>query len=249
LGESQGSASDDLGTRLYEQLAYYRARAPQYDLWAERRDTFDRGELNSPWHDEKRTLRRALDLFEPHGRVLEIAGGTGQWTERLIRHTALLTVLDAAPEPLEINRRRIRRHTRMVRYVNTDFFTFETDERFDNVFFSYFLSHVPPDLFAEFWHRVRRLLKPRGRVFFIDNLPSTRAAELDPEETADDLSVLRQADGRTFRVFKILWHPDELRRTLSRLGWDARVHPTGDYFFWGEGRLRDDGPQGSVPHP
>lgn len=232
---------DSLQQRLTEQIAYYRARAPEYDAWANREGAFDRGHHNDAWHEEKRLLAEALRGFWPGGNVLEIAGGTGQWTQQLIRYTPLLTVLDAAPEALEENRRRTAQHTTMIRYELGDVFTWEPPERYDVVFFSYWLSHVPPEHFDEFWKKVDLCLKPGGRVFLIDNLPSEAAEALDPEIPADDdASVLRPApDGNLYRVWKVLWQPEELGKLLFDLGWGFDVFSTGHYFLWAQGARRN----------
>jgi hypothetical protein len=39
-----------------------------------------------------------------------------------------------------------------------------------------------------------------------------------------------------YRVWKVLWRPDELRDALAELGWAFEVYPTGSYFMWAEGR-------------
>lgn len=223
--------------RLAEQIAYYRVRAPEYDAWANREGDFDRGENNEEWHREKQRLAAALHDFWPSGSVLEIAGGTGQWTEQLLHYTPLVTVVDAAPEALEENRKRTARATSMIEYVNADVFVWDPPQQYDVVFFSYWMSHVPPERFEEFWRKVDRCLKPGGRVFLIDNLPSEKAEELDPEIPADDeTAVLRPApDGRHYRVWKVLWQPDELHEAMLELGWNLQVSSTGHFFLWGQG--------------
>jgi demethylmenaquinone methyltransferase/2-methoxy-6-polyprenyl-1,4-benzoquinol methylase len=228
---------DAMDERIAEQIDYYRKRAPEYDAWANREDGFDRGELNEGWYEEKRRLAEALRSFAPTGTVLEIAGGTGQWTEQLLRYTPLLTVLDAAPVALEENRKRTAQHTKMIDYHLADIFSWEPPERYDVVFFSYWLSHVPPERFEELWEKIGRCLKPAGRVFLIDNLPTQEAEALDPETPGeDDVSVLRRApDGKVYRVWKVLWRPEELRKVMLDLGWDLEVFPTGDYFLWAQG--------------
>ncbi len=105
---------------LEGQLAYYRARAGEYDEWFLRKGRHDRGpEWNRRWFWEIEEVRRELDRFRPTGNVLELACGTGLWTVELARHAASVTAVDASPEVLEINRTRLRevgRETR-VRYV------------------------------------------------------------------------------------------------------------------------------------
>ena len=69
---------------LAEQLAYYRARAREYDTWFRREGLHDLGEeLNARWRHELDGVHAALDAFAPRGDVLELAYGTGEWTIRL----------------------------------------------------------------------------------------------------------------------------------------------------------------------
>jgi len=110
---------------LKGQLAYYRARAGEYDEWLLRNGRHDRGpEWNRRWFPEIEEVRRELDRFRPTGNVLELACGTGLWTVGLARHVASVTAVDASPEVLEINRARLRAAVRevRVRYVGADLF-------------------------------------------------------------------------------------------------------------------------------
>ena len=79
----------ELGRLLDEQLAYYRALAPDY---------LHQG-LDLPGGDE---VIQALDAFRPTGRVLELACGPGVWTGHLLRHASEVTAVDASPEMLRI---------------------------------------------------------------------------------------------------------------------------------------------------
>jgi predicted O-methyltransferase YrrM len=96
--------------RLAEQAAYYRARANEYDEWWQRLGRHDHGEeFSAQWDEETREVERALARFAPSGNVLELASGTGWWTERLARTAAALTCVDAAPETIALNRERLAR--------------------------------------------------------------------------------------------------------------------------------------------
>ena len=51
---------------LAEQIAYYRARASEYDEWFLRRGRYDRGdEHRRVWFNEVSTVRSALDKEDP----------------------------------------------------------------------------------------------------------------------------------------------------------------------------------------
>lgn len=226
---------------LEEQIAYYRARAPEYDEWFLRQGMCDLGPVwNEKWQLDVDTVAAELDSFGPRGRVLELACGTGWWTERLARHAADLTAIDASPEAIELARRRVP----STRYVVADLFLWEPEDQYDVVFFSFWLSHVPAERFEAFWRMVDRALEPGGRVFFIDNL-TKRLPEL-PElarirsllqrdgDNAGEV-VRRLNDGREFRAVKIYYEPEELTGRLSTLGWEFDVRATDWFLYYGRG--------------
>jgi 2-polyprenyl-3-methyl-5-hydroxy-6-metoxy-1,4-benzoquinol methylase len=228
--------ADSRDELISEQIAYYRARASEYDEWFLRQGRYDRGEAaNRRWFAEAEALARALDAFVPAGDVLDLACGTGLWTRQLIRHAARVTAVDSAPEVLAINEERV--YGARVRYVRADLFAWQPEERYDVVFFSFWLSHVPPERFAGFWQFVRACLRPGGRVFFMDSLYSDTSTAADHQlEGADATQVTRRLnDGRTFRIVKVFYEPAELEQRLAALGWQVRVATTGSYFLYGYG--------------
>ncbi|MGH2874196.1 MAG: class I SAM-dependent methyltransferase, partial [Solirubrobacteraceae bacterium] len=154
---------------LHQQLDYYRQRAAEYDRWWLRQGRFDRGpDANARWFDECARLEQVLEQFNPRGQVLELAGGTGLWTRHLAPRADELTVVDAAPEVLEINRARVGDES--VRYVQADLFTWEPEPAaYDACVFAFWLSHVPAARFAAFWAKVAHALAPGGRALVIDS--------------------------------------------------------------------------------
>jgi demethylmenaquinone methyltransferase/2-methoxy-6-polyprenyl-1,4-benzoquinol methylase len=219
-------APDDL---LDEQIAYYRARAPEYDDWYYRRGRYHRSpDSRRVWASGVAELEAAVDAFAPAGHVLELAAGTGLWTQRLVRTATSVTAVDASPEVLEINRERAAGAGAPVAYVVADLFSWEPPRRYDAVFFGFWLSHVPLDRFDRFWGLVDRALAVDGRVFLIDDGPRP-----DP---GDSGGVRRRqlADGRTFDIVKVFWGPEGLRDRLAQLGWSADVRMAAGLFLHGE---------------
>ena len=92
---------------LTEQIEYYRARSNEYDEWFFRQGRYDRGaELNQLWFNDIETLRRAVDKFKPSGDILELACGTGIWTQFLVQYASRVTAVDASPEVMAVNKER-----------------------------------------------------------------------------------------------------------------------------------------------
>jgi SAM-dependent methyltransferase len=227
-------------TPLRQQLDYYRARASEYDQWWLRQGRYDRGAaLNAQWLADASVVSSALSSFRPTGRVLELACGTGIWTEQLLPFTSDLTALDGSPEMLAINAARLR--SPLVRYVEADLFRWQPSGQFDTVFFSFWLSHVPPELFADFWQLVRSCLAPGGRVFFVDSRHEQTSTAVDHRLPEPEATVLRRRlnDGREFQIYKVFYNPADLTDRLSELGWQFDISQTEHYFIYGSGHRQN----------
>lgn len=209
-----------------EQLAYYRAVAGEYEDHA----------IDVPGQDE---LLSAIESFRPTGDVLELACGSGTWTERLLRSATTVTAVDGAPEMLARARRRVGLGA-PVRFVEADLFSWTPDRRYDAVVFGFWISHVPDDAFASFWSLVAEALLPGGTVFFFDD--NHRTDEELVEGVDSPVVHRRLNDGAAFRVIKVPYQPAELERRVRSLQWDISVSGTSGPFYWGTGgRVR--------PHP
>jgi len=221
---------------LHHQIAYYRARATEYDQWFYRQGRYDRRpEVNQRWFAEAQIVADALDAFQPNGSVLELACGTGIWTERLLRHADDITAVDASPEMLALNQQRVQ--SDKVSYIEADVFAWKPSRQFDMVFFSFWLSHVPPERFEDFWVLVRRALRPDGRFFLVDSHcePTSTALDHSPPDWNATTSIRRLNDGREFEIYKVFYNPPVLQRRLERLGWNVVVSRTAAYFIYGHG--------------
>ncbi len=224
---------------LAEQLAYYGARAPEYDGWWLRHGRYDRGPAeNAQWFREIAEVESALHAFKPAGQVLELACGTGLWTAKLLSFADHVTAIDGSTEVLAINAARTG-PTRMTR-IRADLFTWQPDRQFDVVFFAFWLSHVPPDLFESFWQLVGRCLNPGGRFFFVDSRRTPLSTAVDhllpePEET---VMTRRLDNGREFQVYKVFYEAGTLADRLNALGWDCSICETKTFFIHGQGSFR-----------
>ena len=204
---------------LEEQIAYYSARAPEY-------------QAKDPAEGPLRPAHEALMGLGPCAHVLELACGTGVWTKELARIGDFVTAVDASPEMLEINRRIVA--DPRVRYQQHDLFTWQPEDQYDLVFVGFWLSHVPPDLLEPFLDRICRAVRPRGHLILIDQCDDLRGGPVpDREGICERRSV---TDGRTFTIVKVYYHPGVLALRLARAGFDARAHRIGDSFFYVIGR-------------
>jgi SAM-dependent methyltransferase len=218
-----------------ELVAYYEARAPEYDDWYLRRGRYERGPVHdAAWNAELDTAGRWLDALPIHGEIVELAAGTGWWSP-LLATKGTLSLYDASPAPLERARERLLAHGLRAHLHVRDAWA-EPDRTVDAVFAGFWLSHVERDRLDAFLAVVRRWLKPGGTFAFIDSLRDPQSSAVDHPTPADDRSIRRLDDGREFTIVKVYYEPAELVAALERAGFEAgTVTTTGRFFLLGEG--------------
>jgi SAM-dependent methyltransferase len=225
---------------LAGQIAYYRARAPEYDEWFLRQGHYDHGpELAAIWERETHEAATALSSLPLDGAdVLELAPGTGVWTARYVDRVATGTAVDAAPEMIERARARLGARGDKVEFVLADLFRWQPSRRYDAVVFAFFMSHVPAARLDGFLGMVASAIGPGGHVFFVDSLPAPTAGRADRPPSPRDGEVQHRElhDGRPFDVVKNYWPAAELRERFRRAGLDVDVRDTATYFQYGSGR-------------
>jgi SAM-dependent methyltransferase len=225
----QSSEVADTASLLASQRLYYDARADDYG-------DVSKPDRRSPGLITPDLCRALVEEFRPAGDVLELACGTGVFTRELVRHARSVTAVDASPRMLAINHTRI--NDPRVTYVQGDVFVWAPDRTYDAVFFGFWLSHVPPSAFDNFWTLVRSCLAPDGRVAFVDE--DERAAGHDDVRAIGGVPAARRTlgDGRQFDIVKVFWRSAELEDRLRASGWDISVRPVGGTFLYGAGRPR-----------
>jgi demethylmenaquinone methyltransferase/2-methoxy-6-polyprenyl-1,4-benzoquinol methylase len=219
-----------------DMLAYYEARAPEYDDWYLRRGRYERGPVHdAAWNAELDMAGRWLDDLPIRGEIVELAAGTGWWSP-LLASKGELSLYDGASAPLERARERLVAHHLRAHLHVRDAWA-EPDRQVDALFTGFWLSHVPRARLDDFLGLVRRWLRPEGTFAFIDSLLDPQSSAVDHPTPADDTSVRRLDDGREFTIVKVYYEPADLEAALARAGFEgAVVTTTGRFFLTGVAR-------------
>jgi SAM-dependent methyltransferase len=227
-GVAARPATDDL-------VAYYDARATEYDDWYLRRGRYSHGPIHdAAWNTELDAAGRWLDALPIAGEIVELAAGTGWWSP-LLAAKGNLSLYDAAEGPLDRARDRLLAHGLRAHIHVRDAWA-EPDRQVDTLFAGFWLSHVPRERLEAFLALARRWLKPGGILAFIDSLPDPDSGAADHPRPSDDIALRRLADGREFRIVKVFYAPDELEGALEAAGFGhASVQTTGRFFLLGRG--------------
>ncbi|HET7475099.1 MAG TPA: methyltransferase domain-containing protein [Dermatophilaceae bacterium] len=217
---------DDDAT-LIEQIAYYRARAGEYDdFWLARGAYSLPADLRAQWFEDAAEAEAAVSDWAPRGNVLDLACGTGLWTQFLVRTALSVTAVDSSPEVLELNRRRLSAlgSVASVAYAVADIFAWDPGRRdFDAVLLGYWHSHVPDERLDQFWAKIDGLLRPGGTVMLIDSCPWPPHTAAEPVARAERRTL---SDGSSYHVVKRYWAPGVLSTYLASQGWHAEARTT-----------------------
>ncbi|MPZ49778.1 MAG: methyltransferase domain-containing protein [Dehalococcoidia bacterium] len=221
---------------LEDMITYYRERAAEYDEWFYRRGRYDYGaEANQRWFDEADEIVESLSALELQGEVLELAPGTGIWTERLATVAERVTAIDSSLEMMAINRARLGPLAERVTYLQGDLFGWQPRRQYDAVFFGFWLSHVPRERLGQFLTMVASALRPGGKLFFVDGRPESTVTAIDQRHPDGGSQIMTRKlnDGRTFEVVKNFYPPADLEQRFRAVGLKVGVKETPTYFIYG----------------
>lgn len=206
-----------------ELQSYYAARAPDYDA------VYDKPERQA----DIAFLRRFLaGRFE--GRcVLEVACGTGYWSQFIAPAAASLVATDATAEPLALAR--LRPDANRARFVQADAYDLPANlGMFDAAFAGLWLSHVPIGRRPEFFASLHRMLRPGARVVLIDN-SEVQCIELpiaERDEQGNTYQHRTLPDGAMHRVLKNFPTEGELVSMVRGIGTGARHQALENFWLF-----------------
>ena len=173
--------------------AYYRRRAPVYD------EVYEYPERQA----DLRYLESYVASFFENKRVLEIAAGTGYWTQFIAKGATSVLATDATDQASAQIKQ--RPNTESVSVKNIDAYALEEiKQTFNAAFAGLWVSHVPKQDLADFIQLLNGRLEAGASVLFIDN--SREQCVRLPITYTDDKGNTYQnrklADGTAHRVLK-----------------------------------------------
>jgi demethylmenaquinone methyltransferase/2-methoxy-6-polyprenyl-1,4-benzoquinol methylase len=169
-----------------------------------------------------RTLRSIVESTFCGKRVLEIACGTGYWTEVLARSAASVTAVDINEEVLDVARAKSLNAT----FHRADVYALpELQQKFDAGLAAFWWSHIPKARLRSFLTDFHRSFAPGATIMFIDNVyvegSSTPISRTDAE--GNTYQTRKLDDGSTHEVLKNFPSAEDLRSALDGLARELSV--------------------------
>lgn len=201
---------------------YYARRAREYEL------IYEKPERQA----ELKVLRELLEKSFGGRQVLEVACGTGYWTEVVAQTAQSVLGLDINEKVLAIARTKRIDFTK-VSFAVADVYDLKiTQGRFDAGLACFWLSHVPRFRLRSFFEMFHRHLQPGSLVILTDNAfdagSSTRISRRDPEGNSYQIRQLN--DGTTHEVLKNFLSETDLRKAIAGLADDVEIEFL--HYYW-----------------
>jgi ubiquinone/menaquinone biosynthesis C-methylase UbiE len=204
---------------INEMNAYYDNRSPFHDKYMS---------YTSNENMEK-LLGSLIRLFEKDisGKdVLEIACGTGNWTQVLARRAHSVLATDINTSALKIARRKEYDKTQ-ISFKKVDAYNLDDIKgTFNAAFAADWWSHMPKSMITSFLNGLHRKLKPGSRVLFLDMMQNDELISNESYHDDDGNFIHKRIlpDGQQFHVIKNFPKDKELREIISGYASDIEIH-------------------------
>jgi len=204
---------------------YYAKRAAEYEAIYQK-----------PERQENLKQLQAMIAGSFTGRdLLEIACGTGYWTQFACRSACSILATDYNEEVLSIAREKNYRNCQIT-FVKSDAYALEeVDGPFSAALVGFWWSHVPKAKMDDFFQVLHRKLIKEAKVLMMDNRyvegSSTPVTRIDEE--GNTYQTRKLLDGSTFEVLKNFPSPGEFVQPVEPASTRCKFMEL-DYFWVAE---------------
>lgn len=211
-------------------VSYYSDRAKEYE----------KVYLNPAEQGDLQTAEKIFQDIFANKTVLEIACGTGYWTERIAKTATSILATDINESVIEIARSRQEEN---INFAIADMFDFSSEKKFDAVFGGFIWSHILLQNLDEFLKRVKSLLCSKGTVVFIDgnavagtNHDLKNITKID--KFGNTFQTRKLENGSSHLVLKNFPTKEFLYQKLSKIATDIKFINL-DYYWIVSGELAE----------
>lgn len=195
-------------------VAYYRDRAKEYEKIYGKPERQD---------DLQRSATILQELFTGKA-VLEIACGTGYWTEKISKSAASIFATDINETVIEIAQQKDF-SSAQIAFGHADIFNFKPGDKYDSLFGGFIWSHIQLQSLDEFLSTVNKFVLPGGAIVFMDNnfVAGSNHPITNTDEHGNTFQTRKLDNGTTHLVLKNFPAEDFLRQKLSGIATDIKV--------------------------
>lgn len=194
-------------------VSYYKERAKEYE------DIYLKPERQA----DLRSAKIILQALVKEKAVIEIACGTGYWTEPIAQAAASVFATDINEAVIDIARQKDMPADK-VSFAVADVYALPAG-RYDCLFAGFIWSHIPLQGLDGFISTVNKAVAPGSTVIFMDNnyVPASNTPISDSDEHGNTFQTRSLKDGTQHRVLKNFPSENFLREKLSSIADDIDI--------------------------
>jgi ubiquinone/menaquinone biosynthesis C-methylase UbiE len=204
----------DFSKKLIDEMnRYYEARAPLHDEY------MGYESINS-METLLKSIIDQIDRIITGKSILELACGTGNWTQILAKRAKSVVAIDVSPSALKIADQKLVDFDNIT-LIECDAYDLNViNNSFDLIFAADWWSHIPKNMIHSFLKMVNGKLANGAKVVFID-MSLSKYFESETyfyDEDSNRVSLRKLTDGSEYRVVKNFPTKDELINVLTQYG-------------------------------
>lgn len=202
-------------------VSYYKDRAKEYEKIYSKPERQD-------------NIQKATTILQEifnRKSVLEIACGTGYWTEKIAKTASSIFATDINESVIDIAKQKgISNNT--ITFGIEDIYNFKSDSKFESLFGGFIWSHILLQDLDKFLSTVNNLVSPGGTVVFLDNnyVEGSNHPITNTDRDGNTFQTRKLDDGTMHLVLKNFPTESFLRTKLTDIATDLKF--TNLEYFW-----------------
>jgi ubiquinone/menaquinone biosynthesis C-methylase UbiE len=201
---------------------YYNKRAKEYEQIYHRDDPQMQSELAK--------IKNLLLKSFRNKSVLEIASGTGYWTEAVANTAKNVTAVDFSTEMLA----KAKEKNIKAEFINDNVYSLEKVKgNFNSGLANFWFSHISKFQINSFLNTFHKKLKPNSTIIMADNIYDEEFGGVLIEGTNDENTYKYRTlkDGTSYQIIKNYYNEEELNAIFKMYSLEIKIH-FGKYYWW-----------------
>lgn len=197
---------------MQEQILYYQKRAKEYELIYQKPER----------QKDLSLIKEYLEKQFIDKTIIEIACGTGYWTEVLSKPSKSILATDINPKVLQIAQNK--------KYLKQNI-TFEIKDiedlkyvsgNFEGLFGGFIWSHIRKEDIEDFLKMALNQVKEGAEIVFLDNkfIAGSSTPIIKIDDNGNTFQIRELMSGEKFEILKNFPHPDEMKGLIDKVGND-----------------------------
>ncbi|CAI8907551.1 MULTISPECIES: class I SAM-dependent methyltransferase [Bacillus] len=204
---------------------YYSNRAKEYETVYDRDDAVRQA--------EQFILQQKLKELFREKEILEVACGTGYWTQYVVEVAAYITAIDYSEEVLDVEKAKELPKERVSFHKGDAFELGRFQKTFQGAYANFWFSHIAKEEVTNFLEQFHKVLEKGAMICFADNMYNEGIGGqlLYKDGDENTYKVRSLASGEHYEIIKNYYTKEELIATFELFAIDLEVH-MGECFWW-----------------